>query len=157
VAASVVGIQEISKADTYAGCYAGGSGCLPDSNLQTWCFGATMDGHANLKDASEYAMANLESETDMFTSQMACDPDHVDVVFQELDLTGTTRGEYECLNFVVGNTCDRSAVRYDSAEINDQGPANYLQGNRDKTACHEVGHSAGLAHHDPPYDATTAL
>jgi hypothetical protein len=107
----------------------------------------------NLQDASLYAMQNLQEQTQMTHDKVACDPEFVDVVFQSRDLGGA-RGEYECLDrsSATPNLCLRSAVRYDGAQINQEGPQDYLQGNRDKTAGHEVGHSVGMKHHDPEYN-----
>lgn len=112
-----------------------------------------MDDSPNMKDATRYAMNNLRQQTGMTEEQVQCDAQFTDVVVQSRDLGGS-RGQYECLDrsSVNQNVCLMSAVRYDGTRINAEGPQDYLQGNRDKTACHEIGHSVGLKHHESPYE-----
>lgn len=146
-----------ANADLHGRCVGGLYQCLPDGTYHTWCFGPTMDGNANLQNAVQYAMTNMVEQTQMTENKdNSCDSS-TDVVWQERDLVGL-RGEHECLERVSGspNKCAHSAARLDGDAITADSPQGAEQLNREKTSCHELGHTLGL-NHDYPQDDCMVL
>ncbi len=68
-----------------------------------------------------------------------------DVVWLTRNLPGTRRGETFCDSFHLNGNCDQFYSALDLAQIA-QGSSNELD--ETKTACHELGHTVGLTHHD---------
>lgn len=151
LASVLLGVQVPASADLWGQCYNTLYQCKPDSSIHTWCFGSTMDGNPNLQDAATYAMQNLEQQTVMTRQSNSPCSAVTDVNFQSRNLPPGVRGEHECLQLASSEVCDANAVRMDGEEIAAQGPPGEIPRNRDKTACHEVGHTVGMEHHDPPY------
>lgn len=157
IASALIGIASASLAplaiaDPWGGCEPGDGGCKPDNTGHTFCFTDSMDNDPRVRDAANYAMNNMDQQTQLYELRTMC-TDQTDAVFREVNLVGL-RGEYECLDLAPDgpNTCNRAAIRIDNTQIIQDGPEGKEQLNREKTACHEVGHSLGMAHHVSPYD-----
>lgn len=127
-----------------------GTGPKADSFRHTYCFGVGFD--ANLQDNASYAMqTSLDAATDMEDLYLAtCGATTTDVFFLDANLPPGWRGSYGCVVWVSAPTvCDSADVTLDPAEIN---VGSNDEEDTTKSACHEVGHSVGLTHHDSPYD-----
>jgi hypothetical protein len=127
-----------------------GVGAIPDNFGHTYCFDGAgwTTAWRNVVDSR---MANLDAQTNYWDSFMGdtCWEGH-DVWFQLAELSGTYRGDYWCQlwnNGVDGipnsgdDRCESARVRLDPNKLTDDHQ-------RRKTACHEIGHSVGLAHGD---------
>jgi hypothetical protein len=131
-----------AAADTYAAC-SSGNGCLPDNFTHSYCWGTGFTS-TNLRNAANAAMSVLDGQSSYSDSfHSACDS-IIDIDFQPISST-TIRGDYICNYFNGAFTnghaeCENSRVRINSTSL--LGDAL----NRQKTACHEIGHSAGLSH-----------
>jgi hypothetical protein len=112
--------------------------CTADNWEHTYCWDLTFYQN-NLRDAANYAMENLGSQTFFFRNKMPNCTQNTDIVFAEGQTPGQ-RGKYLCIRTGNGN-CEQAYVFLNPQELSDGV-------NRRKTACHEVGHSAGLSHSD---------
>ncbi len=132
-----LGIAGLASSDEFGQCSAV-SGCRPDNKAHSYCFGATMAG-AGLQEAAGYGMSNLVAQTS-FTKNFQSDcGSNTDVVFKRNDALAA-RGQYVCIEKLSGtNKCNRARIEFNPGQL-----ANQL--NKNKTACHEIGHSGGLAH-----------
>ncbi|GAA4369137.1 hypothetical protein [Nocardioides caricicola] len=121
-----------------------------DNPSQSWCYGASTNGHGKVRDAAAYGMNNLDNQTDMSESgPVPCATD-TDVQFAVGNADGN-RGLWECLDHSGTNPiiCHKARVTFNPAIIEtDGGPYEH---NLKKTACHEVGHTTGEDHHAAPY------
>jgi len=170
VLALVLGSVVVSatvQADQYIDCQIEGSGgphdgvCGPDDDTHYWCFGGSTDGDEDLKGSFRWSIANMETLTQMNAINQDQCRNYTDVRFQEIDLEGTVRGRYACTKGVQNKPqrCAAADMRVDTQriqyEVNNSGDGNSEPGeldlNRDKTACHELGHSLGFFHHDPGF------
>lgn len=149
-----VSLPQQAGADPYDSCYGSNSdgGCRPDDFNHTFCQRPIMNDYLKFKDASAYAMRNLDSQT-RYTRYYKGDCDHtVDVKFGIDTSVSGVRGYYECNEYLTdgvgGTLCGGASVYYNPPEINNNDRPEL---NREKTACHEVGHSGGLTHHASPY------
>lgn len=92
----------------------------------------------------------LQSSTFALAPFQSCDYEggtETDVVWLTTNLPAGVRGRTSCNDhhFPSGD-CDQAYVKIDLAEIVAQGgPTEY---NETKTACHELGHTVGLTHHE---------
>ncbi len=122
-------------------------GWKADSKYHTYCYGAGLD--AVLRDDVDYVMQwSLDAETDMKdVFESTCNPNGTDAQFFDANLPGGVRGQYVCVSRSI--YCWAAELTVDPAQINIG--SNDTEDLR-KTLCHEVGHSVGLTHHDPPYD-----
>jgi hypothetical protein len=131
-------------ADTYAACLQDGSGtgCLPDNFTHSYCWGSGFTD-TNLRNAVDAAMAVLDGQSSYSDSfHSSCDS-IIDARWEPLS-SGSLRGDALCLSFNGAFTnghaeCESTRVRLNAALL-----GNAL--NRQKTACHELGHSTGLHH-----------
>jgi hypothetical protein len=125
-----------------------GVGAIPDNFNHTYCFNGAGWTTA-WRNVVHSRMANLDAQTNYWDTFVGntCFPTH-DVWFQLADLPGTTRGDYDCTlwnNGVDGipnsgdDRCEGARIRLDPFVLTDDHQ-------RRKTACHEIGHSVGLAH-----------
>lgn len=138
-----------AMADEY-GTGTSDTGEFPDSYIHTWCITPSVDGFPKYRDAIYTAMRRVRRQTAMDTGKTSSCYDSTDARWRQTDLGGSRGLEY-CRVPVHNGICDSANVEVDvSAIVNDT--PNYVQINLDKTATHEVGHSLGLTHHDPPYD-----
>lgn len=87
---------------------------IPDGTYHTWCYGATMTGRPNLKDAIQYALSNMEQQTKMTASNPEGCGDSVDMLFRELYINGN-RGQYDCRSWSSSNpyVCTKAFVEFD--------------------------------------------
>jgi hypothetical protein len=110
--------------------------CIPDAGDHTYCFESSMTS------AFQYHATNSMSYVAAYTiygvAKIGCSG-VTDVRFAEANLGSATRGDYSCLLLTLANNCETSKVRLNPVLLTDGN-------NRRKTACHEVGHSLGLAH-----------
>ncbi len=100
---------------------------------------------------SWYSMTTLRDTTIMTIGGPVTCTTGTDVVWQEVNLPLSKRGQEQCVVVVSSTVCGSAEVRLDVAEIN--------MGSNDwydirKTGIHEVGHSLGLGHYD---SATNAM
>lgn len=136
-----------AAADGFALCYGseGQSGCLPDNKEHTYCWSDTFEQYVVMTDAGSYAMSNMVSQTTYTKTFISDCTQLTDVVWiRDPNLGAGTRGSYQCQAFNTADECEWSHVRLNPTLLN-----NDL--NRNKTACHELGHSLGLTHHAAPY------
>lgn len=120
------------------------TGPIPDGGTHRYCWGAGFN--SGLHDNATFAMQqSLDADTDATVEHQACDytAPGTDVVWLDADLPGSTRGQSVCFVFNTNGRCDRNHVTLDPAQLNLSADP---QGNRTKTACHEVGHTVGLRH-----------
>lgn len=133
-----------ANADSFALC-SGATGCLPDNKDHTYCWSADFQQHAVMRDAGNYAMSNMVSQTTYSKTFVSECTELTDVVWiRDPTLGAGVRGAYECQAFNSADECEWSHVWLNPSELDDDL-------NRNKTACHELGHSLGLTHHDPPF------
>jgi hypothetical protein len=115
-----------------------GVGGIPDSTIHTYCFSGAGWTQA-WQDVVSSRMLNLDVQTLYEGPPVACDA-ATDVTFQ-LSSTLGARGDYRCVTWNAVGFCDAAIVRLNSSTAvlpNDH--------QRRKSACHEIGHSVGLAH-----------
>lgn len=126
----------VATADEFNGCNSV-SGCRPDNFEHTYCWGSTFTS-TSLRSAANYAMGNLDSQTSYFDNYISSCTSITDVIWHTMS-SSTTRGDYICLAFNSAGNCEQARVRLNPSLLTDTL-------NREKTACHEIGHSGGLAH-----------
>jgi hypothetical protein len=135
----------VSEADQFFGlpCNAAAeTPCVPDNFEHTYCWGNSFDGQS-VRDAAHYGMSNLDQQTQYdrnFLGGSANCSSTTDVVWREFN-DPTLRGRYDCTATNGSSECEHSIIFMNPANL-----ANQL--NKDKTACHEIGHSGGLSHSD---------
>ena len=115
----------------------------PDNREVTYCWGNAFADRPGLKEAAHYAMQNLQGQTSFTRNFMADCTSNTDIVFRVTNDPGL-RGAYQCVRVTDAGRCQQANIW-----MNPDNLANDL--NRNKTACHEVGHYGRLVHHDPPY------
>lgn len=117
------------------------SGWVADNSLHNYCFDGSYPSY--WVNPLTSAMVNLDDQTVMTTGvQYACNTD-ADVRFIKYNDTSKDAplGQYTCIKFTIdGARCAGSYVYLNEAKLT----STTL---RQKTACHEVGHSVGLTHH----------
>ena len=129
-----------ANADTFGG-GPPESGWVADNSLHNYCFDGSYPSY--WVNPLTSAMVNLDDQTDLTTGvQYACNTD-ADVRF--IKYTDTSQdaplGQYACIKFTIdGTRCAGSYVFLNEAKLT----STTL---RQKTTCHEVGHSVGLTHH----------
>lgn len=123
-------------ADEFNGCNSV-SGCLPDNFTHTYCWGSSFTA-TNMRSAANYAMGNLDAQTSYTDSFSSSCSSITDVIWHTMS-SSTVRGDYVCLAFNSAGECEQARVRLNPSLLTDTL-------NREKTACHEIGHSGGLAH-----------
>ena len=129
-------------------------GVRPDANPHTYCFGPSYSSAAwqqGAHDSLAMTAANTDLERLYRSSCVTSGSAQTDVVIEEFDLPGTTRGNYTCMRTHSNGRCDRSRIRIDFDEIWAQSGTAGVPGTYDtnwrKTVCHELGHSMGLTHY----------
>lgn len=132
----LTGVAAPAEADGYADCTST-TGCRPDSFTHNYCFNSPMS--SDFRSAIRSAMVNMDTQTSMTDSENGCDT-NTDVLWSSTTSI-STRGEYLCLRFESGNTCNSSRVRLNPDQLTTLAQTR-------KTACHELGHSLGLMHGD---------
>lgn len=123
----------------------GGSdtGWIPDNHDHDYCW-STNFTWTSLRNLADDVMDSLEATTDFSGgSHQSCNSG-TDVYFQRFNTTAY-RGQYQCDDRQGTYECDNADVRVSSN-------TSVLPTNeREKTLCHEVGHSAGARHHSSGY------
>lgn len=130
-----------ANADTYG---TGGpdAGYVPDNAGHNYCWSTGFVG-TDVNAAARRAFAtgavnNLDSQTDMYNAgQQGCTTS-TDVYWATF--TAALDGQYQCQLFNSAGFCDRSLVQINPSQMSPF-DADWTQ-----TTCHELGHSAGLAH-----------
>ncbi|MFP5308756.1 MAG: hypothetical protein ACLGIR_04165 [Actinomycetes bacterium] len=135
-----MGVLVVSLRPAIADPFPGTSdGRRADGTTHVYCY----DNTVTITSAPSFGITNIDAQSDMVRSYSSTCYSSTDVVFHEADLPGTVRGSRVCTKAISSTICDSSRVTFDYAQI-DIG-ANDTE-DRQKTACHEVGHSAGLGH-----------
>lgn len=166
VAGLLIGVGTITLTPTafaaghdYADC-DGFGWCAPDNSGHTWCFGASTDGAQDLRASMRWAINNMTNTTQMSDQELDACNDTTDVKWQRVDVEGSARGRYSCQDEPRRpRVCTEAEVRIRpeaiQQDLEDSGDGNPEPGeldlNRDKTVCHELGHSLGFDHHDLSY------
>jgi hypothetical protein len=155
VAVAALGVTAPAKADPFGLDTpihsVEGVGAIPDNFNHTYCF----DGAGWTQDWRRVVharMANLDDQTNYFDTwpiDHQCFPT-TDLWFR-LDSTMADRGDYRCRVWAYGSDGPTDDDRCEGATIRLNSRAGVLPDThqRRKTACHEIGHSVGIAHHDP--------
>lgn len=134
-----------SNADSFGTC-GPASPCIPDSYEHTFCYGSSLDGQSNMKDAIQYAMGNMDDQTYYYKNFVSSCGSTTDVKWTDGNLGVHVYGNWTCdlgLNgdgYCEGGTATVNITRLDG-ELNKQ-----------KTSCHELGHSLGAMHDDNAAD-----
>lgn len=119
------------------------TGAHPDSDPHTYCLGPVdvEELSANIASAEWDALDPTEANVDYQTTCDLSSNTETDVVWTSGALSGNTRGVAYCEDF--DTYCDQFYVKLDIAEINED---TNDEADQTKTACHELGHTAGLTH-----------
>lgn len=125
----------IAAADTFPDNHHQG---LADSSIHAFCF-ILFEGDQNV---ATYAMSVLNSTTDMSDLKIDTCEMETDIYWQDLDLPGSVRGQYQCIIYT-DTMCNSADVKLDWEEL-DKGSNDWED--RRKTAVHEIGHSVGTNH-----------
>jgi len=139
VAASAVG----AAADDW-GTNTSNTGAHPDSDPHTYCYNANIADGAkpNISSAEWDSMDPTAVNVDYNATCDYSSSSETDVVWFTGDLPDGVRGRTYCEDF--DTYCDQNYVTLDLAELNEGSNDEFDQ---TKTACHELGHTAGLTHH----------
>lgn len=124
-----------ASADPFGDCN-NQSPCRPDNKDASYCFGDTLAGNG-MQNAAGYGMGNLVAQTSFTKNYQNDCGSNTDIVFKA-DPTLGARGITVCMSYINNNTrCNRNLVIFNP---------NYLVNtlNKNKTACHEVGHTGGM-------------
>lgn len=135
VTAGVV-LASPAAADPFGNYNGDGTGPIPDSFNHTYCWSSGWTSGWNTY--GNYAMGNLDAQTSYYdTYDSTCDS-ATDILWQ-LNSSISARGDYVCNAFNSSGYCSRATIRLNPSLLTDNQ-------NRNKTACHEIGHSVGLQH-----------
>lgn len=140
---SVVLVMALSASGDDYGTGPPNVGYMPDSSLHTYCLDEGYTGN-NAEDAANNKMANLVNQTNMSKDRDPSCTGPTDAKFRIANLTSNVDGQFVCLERA-GNVCFSYALRFDRSNISSDD--DWAQ-----TACHEIGHSVGLAHLAPNRD-----
>jgi hypothetical protein len=132
---------------------------VADSLDHWYCFsaGVPAGSRQTYHDSLAYMDARVALH-DVYTSTCGT---ATDVVYNEGDLAGTTRGERTCVRWVNASVCDQSWISVDPGRILTEtanhggGQANF-DVNYIKTIRHETGHTLGLNNDGVTYSAAPA-
>lgn len=159
-------VPSVSSADPYPQCGRGTGVCRPDSNPDHWCFAADTRGMPAVRESMQWAINKAHSTTAISTSPMSSCSASADVRWREGGgLSDQILGEYRCTDwagpahpevcYASDVVINRSAHTYyaddpDGVVTHSDGriEAGEIELNLDMSACHELGHHLGLAHHD---------
>jgi hypothetical protein len=127
------------------------TGAHPDADPHTYCYGSGLASGAKPNiDAAEWdaldptaANADYQSSCDLSSST------ETDVVWFTGNLSSGVRGEEYCEDY--DTHCDQFYATLDLGQI-DGDDADHPEMGETKSACHELGHTAGLTHHDDGND-----
>lgn len=137
LALSVIYTQPVN-ADTFGGCYGDGNeGCVPVDRSHSYCWTSSMT--TAFQSHATSSMTYLDAYTSYSTPFHSTCGTSTDARWMLASLGASTRGRYTC-DLITGDlTCQRATLRLNPDLLTDGN-------NRRKTACHELGHSAGLRH-----------
>lgn len=115
-----------------------GVGAIPDGFNHTYCFAGSgwTTTRQNIVDGR---MANLDSQTDYFDTSRGTACDELTDIRFEINTSITSRGNSLCTSWDTPTICEQFRVRLNPDRLVDT--HNWV-----KTACHEIGHTVGLAH-----------
>lgn len=138
IVAAIAGaaLAPLAQGDNY-GNFDGSAGGKPDNSEHTYCFSNEFTG-GNSHEGGTYAMHNLDDQTTMFDNQVPDCGANTDAKFHIAQLGFD--GQWTCVDSS-GNYCLSSRLEFDHSSITSLNDWK-------QTACHEVGHSVGLAHGD---------
>ena len=134
-AMGIFGMVPNAYADEFGKCNTV-SGCKPDNYEHTYCYATALSGTYTAPIAA--AMETLDSQSKYYDTFIATCTNITDVRF-ETSTSITARGDYTCLAKNWAGECERARIRLNPNQVKDAV-------NIRKTACHEIGHSCGLAH-----------
>jgi hypothetical protein len=145
VTAGVIGAAATpAQADNFGGCYGPlvDQGCVPDNFNHWYCYDESVGTiNATYRNQIFLAMDYLHAQTNY---DVVYEPNGVcntvtDVKWQVTTAVAPNRGDYQCLDWNSANNCEQALLRLNPNLLTNNH-------NRRKTACHELGHSVGLAH-----------
>lgn len=133
-----MGLSQALADDYGVGFYPSSSGLKPDNSVHTFCFQPSFTGD-NPRDGAIYSMDNLQGPTTMTKDRVPDCDEQTDAKFNTTDLGFGVKGRWTCV--YPGNYpyCRASRLDFDRSNINS---LDDWKG----SACHELGHSVGLAH-----------
>lgn len=114
------------------------AGWLPNSANHTYCWGSTFTSgtYRSIATARMNYLASATAMNVQFGSTCGAGTNVRFELFSNPNIG--TRGYYECLT-MAGGICYAAVVALNTALLTDTN-------NREKTTCHEIGHSVGLIH-----------
>lgn len=142
--AAVMGAGAPAQADNFGGCYGPltDQGCVPDNFNHWYCYdesvGAISQTYRTQIVAAMVWLHDNTSYDQFFEPNGVCNTVS-DVVWQVTTAVAPNRGDYACLSFNSAGRCEQARLRLNPNLLTNTA-------NRRKTACHELGHSVGLAH-----------
>lgn len=152
-AVAAVGVPQSAHANNLVGTnYSTGcSGGVHRDDGGTHTFQYESTG-VNVTSMENWTRTNVYDPTDLVTSFYT--GSSTDVIVRDQDYTtycgytwhgsgGTVYGLYVCEAATGSGRCERSSIRYDLSYVNAT-----TEANRRGLACHETGHSLGLAHYN---------
>lgn len=123
------------------------SGPEPDGGDERYCFDANLAADPQNEIHDTYNVTSAWSDLNAVFEGCDHTAPRTDGHWWTVDLPGNARGDNACINYHASGTCDHSHNRLDIAEIaEDPFGGGYNHGLL-KSACHEAGHSYGLAHY----------
>ncbi|NUT35333.1 MAG: hypothetical protein HOV79_19950 [Hamadaea sp.] len=138
----LAGTAAVALADEW-GTGTSNTGAHPDSDPHTYCYSSSVgsDARPNIEAAEWDALDPTAVNVDYNSSCDLSSSTETDVVWRQANLAAGVSGSTYCEDF--DTYCDQFYVTLDMAQI--------AVGSEDEidetqTACHELGHSAGLTH-----------
>lgn len=149
-----------ARADPWGACTTD-TGCTPDSVGHTWCLTDSTSGKAPLRESMRWAVETMDAQTVMTENENTSCGGATDVRWRDVNLGLLTLGDTHCIDGVfpvcsqANVTVNVASIEYIADDPDDDLPLTdgivedgEVRFNRDLTACHELGHSFGLTHHE---------
>lgn len=136
---AVVAPAQPAYADTF-GTGSDGSGFRADGAQHTWC--TTLSWNDSWWNPANAAVQNLDGQTDMYDTYYSLCNASIDAQFHisnSAAMGSTVRGAYVCVLKASTYVCNGARLLLNENLLTSATA-------RQKTACHELGHSAGLSH-----------
>jgi len=146
LAAVVLGltVAPSAEADQYYTRYCPGgiTPCVPDGYHHTYCFNGNWDAYWDRAFVHD-AMQRFDHQTNYTIENKACGGSDIDVVWLPFNDPNTgILGAYQCVSVGASGRCRNAWIQLNAAKL-----TNYTH--RRHSACHELGHSAGVSHDAP--------